>query len=216
MSSYQLQADPKRHLLGLAWVVGIHLLVAYALVSGLAKQVVEGVRSPIQTQVIEEVKKTPPPPEVVIPPPRLETPPPPFVPPPEVTITQPPPPAPTIVAVAPVPPPAPVEIAPLPPPVVAVAAPPAPPKPAVVSLRAACARIVAPQMPDRAERDRISGSVRARLTIKGGRVTQVEILSSTPRGVFDDAVRKAVLQYGCQDNGDREVVAIQPFEFVPS
>jgi protein TonB len=212
MSSYQLQADPKRQALGLACVIVVHLLVAYVLVSGLAKHVVEVVRSPVQTQVIEEVKKAPPPPEVVIPPPRLEAPPPPFVPPPEVTITQPPP-APTIVAVTPTPPPAPVVIAPVPAPVVAVA-PPAPPRPAVVSLRAACSRIVPPQMPERAERAGISGSVKARLTIKGGRVIHVEILDSTPRGVFDDAVRKAVLQYGCQDNGDREVVAVQPFEFV--
>ena len=209
MNTYQVQADPKRQLVGVASVVLFHAVVIYALVSGLAQQMVEVVRRPIETKVIEEVKKAPPPPEIVIPPPRLELPPPPFIPPPEVTITQPPPPQPTLVAVTPTPPPAQVEIAPAP--VVAVIA---PPKPAVVSVRAACARIVPPQMPAKAERDGISGSVRARLTIKGGKVVQVEILSSTPRGVFDDAVRKAVLQYGCQDNGDREVVAVQPFEFV--
>jgi len=44
-------------------------------------------------------------------------------------------------------------------------------------------------------------------------VINVEIIKSAPRGVFDEAVRTAVLQYGCQDNGDQVVVATQTFEF---
>lgn len=204
MHSYQLEADPKRQLFGVGTVILFHVIVVYALVSGLAKKVVDVVRAPIETKVIEEVKKAPPPPPD-IPPPKLDVPPPPFVPPPEVTIATPPP-APTITATTPTPPPAEA-----PPPV--VAAPPAPPKPVAVSIKAACPKIVPPEMPARAERDGITGSVQARLTIKGGKVISVEILKSTPKGVFDEAVRKATLQYSCQDNGDAAVVANQTFEF---
>ena len=117
------QADPRRHVAGLSLVVALHIAVVYALVSGLAKKVVDVVRAPIETKVIEEIKKPPPPPEVLVPPPpKLEAPPPPFVPPPEVRIEAPPPAQPTITATTPTPgpmpqvtaPPAPVEQLPAP------------------------------------------------------------------------------------------------------
>jgi protein TonB len=124
------QRDPRRHLVGLGAVIAFHVLIVWALLTGLAKKVVDVVRAPIETKVIEEVKKPPPPPEIVVPPPpRLEAPPPPFIPPPEVQIATPPPPAPTITAVPTPPPPAPVAIVPTPPPE-APPAPPAPPPPA--------------------------------------------------------------------------------------
>ncbi|MGH6648502.1 energy transducer TonB [Aquabacterium sp.] len=208
MHSYQLQTDPKRQLFGIGSVVLFHVVVIYALMSGLAQKVVDVVRAPIETKIIEEVKPPPPPKIETPPPPKVDLPPPPFVPPPEVTIAEPPP-AP-VIAATPTPPPAPVEIAPVAPPVVA---PPAPPKPAVVSVSVACPQRAQPVMPAKAERDGITGSVQARLTVKGGKVVNVDIVKSTPRGVFDDAVRKAVLQYGCQDNGDQVVVALQTFEF---
>ena len=69
MNFSQRQADPRRHLLGITFVILFHVLVVYALVTGLAKKVVEVIRAPIETKVIEEVKKPPPPPEVVLPPP---------------------------------------------------------------------------------------------------------------------------------------------------
>src|SRR4051795_5051364 len=131
MNFSKRQADPRRHLVGLTFVILFHAFIVYALVTGLAKKVVEVVRAPIETKVIEEIKKPPPPPEVVVPPPpRLEAPPPPFIPPPEIQIANPPPPQPTITATTPTPPPAPVVITPAPPPVVAAApAPAAPPAP---------------------------------------------------------------------------------------
>jgi len=208
MHSYQLQTDPKRQLFGIGSVVLFHVIVIYALMSGLAQKVVDVVKAPIEAKIIEEVKPPPPPKVEPPPPPKVELPPPPFVPPPEVTIAEPPP-APVIVA-TPTPPPAPVEIAPEAPPVVA---PPAPPKPAVVSVSVACPQRAQPVMPAKAERDGITGSVQARLTVKGGKVINVDIVKSTPRGVFDDAVGKAVLQYGCQDHGDQVGVALQTFEF---
>ena len=87
MNFSQRQADPRRHLVGIAFVILFHAFIVWALVSGLAKKVVEVVRAPIETKVIEEIKKPPPPPEVVVPPPpKMEAPPPPFIPPPEVQI----------------------------------------------------------------------------------------------------------------------------------
>jgi protein TonB len=138
MNFAQQQNDPRRRVIGFGAVLLFHLLIVYALVSGLAKKVVDVVRAPIETKVIEEIKKPPPPPEVVVPPPpKLEAPPPPFIPPPEIQIATPPP-QPTITATTPTPPPAPVTIAPTPPaPVEAPPAPPAPP-PAVVTAGSVC------------------------------------------------------------------------------
>jgi protein TonB len=190
-------------------VILFHVFVVYALVTGLAKKVVDVVRAPIETKVIEEIKKPPPPPEVVLPPPpKLEAPPPPYIPPPEVQIATPPPPQPTISVAASPTPPAPVNITPTPP----VAAAPAPRAP-TMAIGVACATQVQPIMPAKAIRDGINGSVRARATIKGGKVIAVEIVSSQPRGVFDAAVRNAMMQYGCSGAGDEEIKADQSFDF---
>ena len=211
------QADPRRHLVGFTFVILLHVVVVYALVTGLAQKVVDVVRAPIETKVIEEIKKPPPPPEIVLPPPpKLEAPPPPYIPPPEIQIATPPPPQPTIsVAPSPVPPP-PTPMTPMTPPPVVVAAPPAPaapPRPAVVAIGVACATQVQPTMPAKALREGITGSVKARATIKGGKVVAVEIISSQPRGVFDASVRTAMMQYGCSAAGDDEIKADQTFDF---
>ena len=194
---------------GITLVIVFHLIVVYALVTGLAKKVVDVVRAPIETKVIEEIKKLPPPPEVALPPPpKLDAPPPPYIPPPEVQIAAPPPPQPAITATTPTPPPAtPLIITPAAPVVSA-----ATPRPAVLAMGVACANQVPPSMPQKAIREGITGSVKARATIKGGKVVAVEILSSQPRGVFDAAVRSAMLQYGCQA-GEDEIRAEQTFDF---
>ncbi len=204
---------------GLTIVILLHVVVLYALVSGLAKRVVDVVRAPIETKVIEEVKAPPPPPEIVVPPPpKLEAPPPPFIPPPEVQIAAPPPVQPTITASTPTPPPAAVEMAPVAPPVVAapvavVAAVPPPPKQVVASIGVACQKIVAPVMPTRAVEEGINGAVKARITIRNSKVLNVEIVSARPRGVFDAAVRTAMMKYSCQTEGDQTVTAEQEFQF---
>lgn len=213
MNFSQRQADPRRHLVGISVVILFHVLLVWALVSGLAKKVVDVVRAPIETKVIEEIKKPPPPPEVVLPPPpKLEAPPPPYIPPPEVQIATPPPPAPTI-SVAPSPtPPAPVDIKPQAP---VAPAPPAPapaPKPSVVAIGVVCPNQPQPKMPPKAVREGISGTVKAVATIKGGHVTNVDIVSATPRGVFESAVRTAMLAYECK-TGEDEVRATQDFDF---
>jgi protein TonB len=64
-------------------IIGLHVLAAWALASGLARKVVEVLAPPIEADIVEELKQEeePPPP----PPPEMERPPV-EVPPPEVTI----------------------------------------------------------------------------------------------------------------------------------
>jgi periplasmic protein TonB len=38
-------------------------------------------------------------------------------------------------------------------------------------------------------------------------------VSSQPRGMFDNAVRTAMMQYGCSAAGDEEIKAEQSFDF---
>jgi protein TonB len=198
---------------GLTIVILLHVVVLYALVSGLAKRVVDVVRAPIETKVIEEVKAPPPPEIVVPPPPKLEAPPPPFIPPPEVQITAPVPVQPTITTSTPTPP-AVVELAPVAPPApVPVAPAPPPPKPVLASIGVACQKLVAPIMPPRAVEEGINGTVKARITIRNSKVVSVDIVSAKPRGVFDAAVKAAMMKYSCQTDGDQTVTAEQDFQF---
>src|SRR6266404_2092844 len=105
------QRDPTRHLIGIAFVVLVHALVIYGLMTGLARKAVEVIKKPLTATIIEEIKLPPPPPPP--PPPRKIVEPPkvqvqqPYVPPPDI----PPPVAPSepvIASVAPTPPPEPV------------------------------------------------------------------------------------------------------------
>lgn len=74
-----------RRLTGLIAVIVFHIVIGYALVTGLARKVVEVIKPPVETKIIEDVKPplpdTPPPP-----PPKFAPPPPAFIPPPEVNI----------------------------------------------------------------------------------------------------------------------------------
>lgn len=88
------EREPGRKLWGVAFVILVHVLIVYALLTGLARKVVEVVRQPVEAKIIEEpkppvMKDLPPPP----PQPKLAAPPPPpFIPPPEVRVQTPPPP----------------------------------------------------------------------------------------------------------------------------
>ena len=76
--SFASTRNPSRQAAGIVSVVVLHALIIYALTTGLGRQVVEVIRSPLETRVIDDVKKptdTPPPPL-----PKLAPPPPPFVP----------------------------------------------------------------------------------------------------------------------------------------
>jgi len=204
------QADPRRHIVGFTFVILLHAFIVYALVSGLAKRVVDVVRAPIETKVIEEIKKPPPPPEIVVPPPpKMEAPPPPFIPPPEVQIATPPPVQQTITVQQTTPPP-PQDIRPVAPKVeVAIAPPPAGP----VNVKTVCTKMPQPELPAL----NFTGSVSmiAKMTIQGGRVSSVEV--SQIRGTSDRkaqrllaaAVEAAIREYAC--TGDAQ--AVQEFVF---
>jgi len=217
MNFAERQADPRRHLVGMAVVVLFHALVVYALVTGLAKRVVDVIRAPIETKVIEEIKKPPPPPEVVLPPPpKLEAPPPPFIPPPEIQIATPPPPAPTITATTPTPPPAPVVIAPAPPPVVAAApAPVAPPAP--VSAGVVCSNYQSVMgdvaYPREAQRQGIEkGDALIQFTLSPtGEVKDIKVIRASHQ-IFARNSMRIVGEYKCQGQG-REVTVQVPFGY---
>jgi protein TonB len=178
---------PGQNVSGITMVIILHVIIGYALVTGLARKVVEVLKAPIETKIIEEVKK-PPPDAPPPPPPKLATPPPPFIPPPEVNIQLPTvTPPPTITTVTTVKPP------PGPPPVVAppVQAPPAP----LVRREYKAAYRVDPVYPRQAQRDGMSGTVVARVHVApNGSVTQVQVMSSTNR-IFDREVIRALSQW---------------------
>ena len=167
-------------MVGLGVVIVMHIILGWALLNGLARKVVEVVKGPIETKIIEEVKPPPPPPpENLPPPPKLPPPPPAFMPPPEVQIQNPPP-APTITVQTTPPPPAPpVTIAPAAP--EAPPAPPAPPAPArappQVNFANDCTK---PAYPPAAARAEATGVVRIKVNVGvDGRATATEVVRSS-------------------------------------
>jgi len=183
----QQQRSWGKHFPSIALVVLLHIVLGYALVTGLARRVVEVIKAPIETKIIEEIKK--PPPDVPPPPPpKLAAPPPPFIPPPEINIEIPKvTPPPTITTVTTTPPP------PGPPPI-ARPVPVAPPQPAVRKEYKASYR-VEPTFPRDAIRRGINGRVVAWVHVApAGNVTNVEIRSSTNR-IFDREVIRALSQW---------------------
>ena len=201
MNFAQRQADPRRHLVGMTIVVLFHALVVYALVTGLAKRVVEVIRAPIETKVIEEIKKPPPPPEVVLPPPpKLEAPPPPFIPPPEINIQVPTvTPPPTITTVTTVKPP------------------PAPAAPAVVSAGVVCSNFQTVMgdvaYPRDAQRQGIEkGEALIQFTLSPtGEVKNITVISASHQIFARNSVR-IVGEYKCQGQG-RELTVRVPFGY---
>ena len=187
MDYAQQQRSWGKHLPSIALVVLLHIALGYALVTGLARRVVEVIKQPIETKIIEEIKK--PPPDVPPPPPpKLAAPPPPFVPPPEINIQVPQvQQAPTITVQTKTPPPPVQAIAP-PPPKVAPAGPP-------VRKEFKAAYRVEPQFPRQALRDGMSGRVVAHVYVEpNGSVSDVKIISSTNR-IFDREVIRALSQW---------------------
>jgi protein TonB len=172
----------------------MHAIVGYALVTGLARKVVEAIKQPIETKIIEELKK--PPPDTPPPPPKLAAPPPPFIPPPEIqiqipvaaqqaaitTVT-------TVKPVAP-PPPAPPVARPAPTNVVGVACP-------------NSARVRQEiQYPKEALQRGITGEVLIEFTVDGrsGEIKDTQVLSSSNR-IFDRVSLNAVKSFNCKAQG---------------
>jgi protein TonB len=178
----QQQRQPGKHLVGISIVLLLHLVLGWALLNGLAQRLVEVIKSPLETKIIEEVKPPPPPPpENLPPPPKFAPPPPSFVPPPEVNVNAPPNPAPTITTTTVAPPPAPVTVSQAP----TVAAPPAPPAPPRVAARPviANAKDCAPtgdDYPAAAKRAEATGTTKVRFNVGAdGRLAGAEIVKSS-------------------------------------
>ena len=181
MDYAESQRNPGKHLSGFAIVVVLHVILGYALVAGLGRKIVEVIKAPIETKIIEEVKPPPPPPpENLPPPPKMAPPPPSFVPPPEVQIANPPP-APAITVTREAPPPAPpVALAPPPAPV--------PPPPAPVAPRVAAKPAIAnvqqcapkgEDYPPAAQRAEATGTTKIRFTIDAnGKLVKTEVVKS--------------------------------------
>ncbi len=209
------QADPRRHLTGLTFVILFHAFIVYALVTGLAKKVVDVVRAPIETKVIEEIKKPPPPPEIVVPPPPvLAAPPPPFIPPPEVQIATPPQVQPTITTTQVAPPPV-TNITPIAPPVAAAPAAPAPAAP--VSAAVVCSNFTAVMgdaaFPKEAIRQGIEkGEAVIQFTLSAsGEVKDVKTIRAT-HPIFARNSIRLVGEYKCQGQG-RDILVQVPFGY---
>ena len=206
--------DPSRRVKGVLIVIVLHALLAYALVSGLARKGPNAINKPLEAVVIQEViippspstppaqspKETRKPQEVL----KREAPPPPSMPPsdaaPEASST-----APVVASAAPAPT-APAEVAALPP----VPSPLGPPGPKRTSIGLVCPMQVPPEMPRKALQEGIEGVVKAQIHVKDGTILDVTILSG-PR-VFHAAVKAAMLQYRCVTDGG-EVTATQEFTF---
>ena len=186
--SYAEPRDSGKRLTGLVVVVLLHVVLGYALVQGLARKIIEVVRQPLETKIVEEVKPPPPDKPPPPPPPKLATPPPPYIPPPEVQV-QVPVTTPTITAVTAVKP-----TEPVPPP--AAPAAPAPEKPrapvktaAVVDARA-CEK---PPYPAAALRANETGVVQLNFLIDvDGSVLESNVARSSGSRRLDEAARQGL------------------------
>jgi protein TonB len=197
-------------------VVLLHVLIGWALASGLARKAVEIVRKPIEARLIQEEIAPPPPPP---PPPQVERikdtpkvqapPPPPYVPPPEVATAAP---APVIQAVQSEVPKAPPAIEPPAPP----APPPPEPKPAVVKqeISVACPgyqAVLAQALEEAIERIGLPGTVNTLIKIRGSQVVEV-LPQSGPKEYFKYVVA-AVKRMRCSAGGADEVQVTLPVIF---
>jgi protein TonB len=211
MNYAEQQRNPGRHAVGITVVVLLHVLIVYALVTGLARTVVEVVKGPIDVKVIEEIiKKPPPPPEVLPPPPKVAAPPPPFIPPPEVNIAPPPTPAPAITAVTQEAPPAPHAPA-----IQKVPETPAP-APAVRSARVVCPNYMqvmsSISYPREALKEGLEGEVVIEFTVTASGQVKDTVIKSSSNRVFNRASMAVVSELKCQGQG-QDIRAQAPISF---
>ena len=201
-------------MVGIAVVLLLHIALVYALVNGLARKVVEVIKKPLETQIIEEIKPPPPPPpEVQLPPPpKMVAPPPPYIPPPEVQVNVPPPPN-AIQVTSQTPPPEAPPIAVRAP----VEAPPAPAAPPAQSARTACTNYAKAMgdsaFPRDAIRDGIEkGEATVRFTVDpAGKIKDIQVVRASHRS-FGRAAATIVETFQCAGQG-RDIIFEVPFGF---
>ena len=204
MDYAQQQRQPGKHLTGITVVLILHAILGYALVNGLATKVMDVIKQPLETKIIEEVKKPPPPDTPPPPPPKMVQLLPTFVPPPEVQISSPvvQPVFATPTAVAP-----PVYAPPAPPAPVAVAAP---------SVGVACpnSQIIRQEIkyPVQARKDGLQGDVLIEFTVAAnGEIKDIDIKSSSNRA-FNSVAINATRQFKCNAQA-RDVRVQVPYSF---
>lgn len=204
MAVTYIRHDPtlrRRRTAGLAGVIAFHVLMIWALVSGLAQTVVKVVAQKVEVSVISEPPPPPPPPppkiEKVVPQktatPQPQAYVPPVVNPPPVTTA----PQNAISATTSNPAPQPMP-APVPPaPVEASKTP--------VSAKANCSQLVPPEYPAKAQEDEIQGAVHVTFRVGGdGRFSGIANISfdgGIPpryRSAFQSAIAAALRGYSCK------------------
>ncbi|MFM7503003.1 MAG: energy transducer TonB [Betaproteobacteria bacterium] len=196
MDFSERDSSTNRRATGLTIAVVVHIAIAYALVSGLARKVVEVIKQPLETKIIEEVKPPPPkPPPPLPPPPKMTAPPPPFVPPPEIQIATPPPPNVISAVTSKPPPPAPFVPAPpaplAPPAPKAAPAPPAPPPSYPASIDSKTCSNSDEFYPRQSRQLNETGTVVLRFVVEAnGTLSSVDVEKSSGYRRLDQAARK--------------------------
>ncbi|MBM3387163.1 MAG: energy transducer TonB, partial [Betaproteobacteria bacterium] len=176
------QRKPGKHLVGIGLVVVLHILIFWAVNSGLARAFVKKIKGPVEAVLLEEQKPDIPPPPPPPPPKHLPPPPPPaYVPPVDVVVAAP---AATHAIAA-------VSTAPQPP---APPAPPAPPVPKAEPVRTAAvvhsANCEKPEYPSASRRLEEEGTVHLRFLVgPDGKVMQSEVEKSSGYKRLDEAAR---------------------------
>ena len=204
MDYAQQQRQPGKHITGITVVMVMHVLVVYALATGLARKAIDVIKAPLETKIIEEVKKPPPPDTPPPPPPKMVQVMPTFVPPPEVQIAQ-------AVIQSPISNPTPVAPPVYAPPKAPVAAPVAAPSVGVACPNSQAIRTEI-KYPAAARKDGIQGDVLVEFTVAiNGEIKDVDVKSSSNR-VFNSVSVNAVRQFKCNGQG-REVRVQVPFSF---
>ena len=187
--AYADQKMSGNRLTALIIVAILHIIVGYALVTGLAYSAFQKVKERVETFDVKEEK----PPEEPPPPPPDQAPPPPIVaPPPPITFTRP---APVLDVVREAPPP---------PPAIVFTAPPAAPPPPVASKargakpkgQGSWAARIQDNYPSAALRKEIEGTVGVRVTIgPDGRVSACSVSGSSGSGDLDSAACDGMTRY---------------------
>jgi periplasmic protein TonB len=202
MGYAEQQRQPGKHAVGIVVVIILHILLGWALASGLARDVARIVLPVTETVIIEEKKKPPPPPKTVV---VQQT----FVPPPEVQIQQ-----------QNIPPPVISNPTPVAPPVFERPAPPAPvvqtAPPAAVSVGVACPNSqeirTTIKYPTQARKDGLQGDVEIEFIVgTSGEVKDVTVISSSNRA-FNAVSVNATRQFKCNPQGGDVKVRV-PFSF---
>jgi periplasmic protein TonB len=162
------QRNPGKHVVGLSLVVLLHIILFWAISSGLAKKFVKVIKGPVEAQLIEDAKPDIPPPPP--PPPQKSAPPPEYVPPVDISVNA------TTGANA----------------IASVSNAPAVPvrTPAVINAAASCPK---PEYPSSSRRNEEEGTVQLRFLVgTEGQVLESQVEKSSGFTRLDEAARIAL------------------------